>query len=243
MSATMLPKTLAVKSFLSKISGVIPILHNSFRHALFVSGNSCTPCSKHFHTSRPASGLWDFFDHKDNWGKREVPVGRPYKKDELRIKGNEDLHKLWYVLLKEYNMLLTMEHEYVRRTEVLPSPERLEKVEESLDNLWEVVRERNEALLQLTTGEGYPDRRYLTKDVLGRPRWKQPREHHVPWFMSKMLHELKFTSGMWTRPFRRLEMEQKSRQRIKAERRQLGAEKKLAARFGQKKDFRMKGHG
>ena len=48
--------------------------------------------------------------------------------DELRIKNNSDLHKLWYVLLKERNMLLTMQHEYERQCELFPNPERIEKV-------------------------------------------------------------------------------------------------------------------
>ena len=55
-------------------------------------------------------------------------AGRPWRVDELRIKSNSDLHKLWYVLLKERNMLLTMQHEYERQSELFPNPERIEKV-------------------------------------------------------------------------------------------------------------------
>jgi large subunit ribosomal protein L47 len=39
--------------------------------------------------------LMEFFDDKKNWGENEVKVGRSWKKEELRIKSNSDLHKLW----------------------------------------------------------------------------------------------------------------------------------------------------
>lgn len=70
----------------------------------------------------------EFFDDKKNWNEKEVRVGRAWKADELRLKSNSDLHKLWYVLLKERNMLKTMEHEYDDKFELFPSPERLDKV-------------------------------------------------------------------------------------------------------------------
>ena len=53
--------------------------------------------------------------------------------DELRLKSNEDLHKLWYVLLKERNRLLTMEEEYRHQHELFPSPERIDKVNDRFD--------------------------------------------------------------------------------------------------------------
>ena len=43
--------------------------------------------------SRP--DLMEFFDSPKNWGAKNVRVGRQWKKDELRLKSNEDLHKLW----------------------------------------------------------------------------------------------------------------------------------------------------
>jgi large subunit ribosomal protein L47 len=38
----------------------------------------------------------EFFDDKKNWAAESIKVGRSWNKDELRIKSNEDLHKLWY---------------------------------------------------------------------------------------------------------------------------------------------------
>jgi large subunit ribosomal protein L47 len=50
-------------------------------------------------------------------------------------------------------MLLTMEHECKREYQVFPSPERRDKVEESMENLEAVVRERNKAYFELETTE------------------------------------------------------------------------------------------
>jgi large subunit ribosomal protein L47 len=38
----------------------------------------------------------EFFDDKKNWGETAVRTGRSWKVEELRIKSNTDLHKLWY---------------------------------------------------------------------------------------------------------------------------------------------------
>lgn len=54
-----------------------------------------TSCCSSIHTSSSYGGLMEFFDDKKNWGETEVKVGRAWKIEELRIKSNEDLHKLW----------------------------------------------------------------------------------------------------------------------------------------------------
>lgn len=107
---------------------------------------------RNFHTSFPRLDLMQFFDDKKNWGQSEVKSGRSWTLDELRIKSNGDLHKLWFVLLKEKNMLLTMEHECKDKVELFPSPERLDKVNMSMEHLETVVRERNRAYNMLETG-------------------------------------------------------------------------------------------
>lgn len=38
----------------------------------------------------------EFFDEKKNWAVERIKVGRSWSKDEMRIKSNQDLHKLWY---------------------------------------------------------------------------------------------------------------------------------------------------
>lgn len=58
-----------------------------------------------------------------------------------------------FVLLKERNMLMTLEAAAKDQFQIFPSPERLNKVQDSMDNLELVVRERNKAYHLLETGE------------------------------------------------------------------------------------------
>ncbi|KAL7549142.1 hypothetical protein ACHAWF_012411 [Thalassiosira exigua] len=75
--------------------------------------------------------------------KREAEqVGRSWSVKELRRKSYEDLHKLWYVLYKEKNMLLT-ETNLARRNEyTMVQPERRQKVRKSMGAIKHVLGER-----------------------------------------------------------------------------------------------------
>ncbi len=105
-----------------------------------------------FATSGSRPGLEEFFDDKSALGEQKIRVGRSWKLDELRLKSSSDLHKLWYVLLKERNMLLTMKQTYDDAYVTMPNDERIDKVAESMENLEEVVKERNRAYYQLECG-------------------------------------------------------------------------------------------
>ncbi|KAJ8980204.1 hypothetical protein NQ317_002217 [Molorchus minor] len=117
-----------------------------------ISSNNNIIYRRNIFASSTKFDLMEFFDDKKNWGAQEVKSGRSWNREELRLKSNGDLHKL-YVLLKERNMLLTMEQEAKDQTRLFPSPERIDKVEDSMENLEAVVRERNIAYHQLETGE------------------------------------------------------------------------------------------
>ena len=51
--------------------------------------------SRDFHTSNACLDIMEFFDNEEYWGAQKIRVGRSWLKEELRLKSNEDLHKLW----------------------------------------------------------------------------------------------------------------------------------------------------
>jgi large subunit ribosomal protein L47 len=57
-----------------------------------------------------------------------VLSGRSWKASELRLKSWDDLNKLWYVLLKEKNMLMTQRQMLHSQNLRFPNPERIPKV-------------------------------------------------------------------------------------------------------------------
>ncbi|KAL7292815.1 hypothetical protein TKK_0013641 [Trichogramma kaykai] len=95
----------------------------------------------------------ELFDEENNWNNVKIQSGCSWLKGELIIKSNDDLHKLWYVLLKERNMLLTMEHVCQEKYEIFPNSEQIDKVAESMENIEVVVLERSEAYHLLEIGE------------------------------------------------------------------------------------------
>lgn len=55
-------------------------------------------------------------------------LGRSWKAAELRLKSWDELQKLWYVLLKEKNMLMTQRQMLHAQNLRFPNPERIPKV-------------------------------------------------------------------------------------------------------------------
>lgn len=136
------------------------------------------------HSTPRQNGLMEFFDDPKNWAQDRVRVGRSWKTDELRLKSNEELHKLWFVLLKERNMLLTMEEAYKQEWKYFPNPERIDKVEDSMTNLETVVRERNKAYHLLETGTDGERPAVLRYNPLGIRSLYRMRQYRIPKFMN-----------------------------------------------------------
>lgn len=83
-----------------------------------------------------------FRDPVDRQTRSTEPVGRSWSVTELRRKSYQDLHKLWYVLYKERNMLLTEQQLSRRRQIMFPQPERMQKVQKSMGAIKQVLGER-----------------------------------------------------------------------------------------------------
>ncbi|KAG5019806.1 39S ribosomal protein L47, mitochondrial [Glycine soja] len=87
--------------------------------------------------------LQEFFE-ADRSPEDDKPVvyGRSWKACELRLKSWDDLHKLWYVLLKEKNMLMTQRQMLNAQNLRFPNPERIPKVRKSMCRIKHVLTER-----------------------------------------------------------------------------------------------------
>ncbi|XP_011814059.1 PREDICTED: 39S ribosomal protein L47, mitochondrial [Colobus angolensis palliatus] len=120
----------ALKASRSLITPQVPACTGFFLGLLPKSTPNVTSFHQYrlLHTTLSRKGLEEFFDDPKNWGQEKVKSGAAWTCQQLRNKSNEDLHKLWYVLLKERNMLLTLEQEAKRQRLPMPSPERLDKI-------------------------------------------------------------------------------------------------------------------
>ena len=88
-------------------------------------------------------GIEEFYDTTTEKG--ELPLtGRAWSASELRLKSFSDLHKLWFILLKERNMLETERQlaRSTRRPELWREPYRMRKVKKSMARIKHVLGER-----------------------------------------------------------------------------------------------------
>ncbi|CAH0476952.1 unnamed protein product [Peronospora belbahrii] len=77
-------------------------------------------------------------------GSKQVTVGGDWKAWMLREKSTKDLHKLWFVLLKERNALLTELQHCRAKNLVMSNPSRRTKVKKSMARIKLVLHERSQ---------------------------------------------------------------------------------------------------
>ncbi|XP_040988091.1 39S ribosomal protein L47, mitochondrial isoform X2 [Juglans microcarpa x Juglans regia] len=103
-------------------------LSRIFGRTLFAAAKSETSAATAAAASAARNPLEEFFE-ADRSVDDDKPVvyGRSWKASELRLKSWDDLHKLWYVLLKEKNMLMTQRQMLHAQNLRFPNPERVPK--------------------------------------------------------------------------------------------------------------------
>jgi large subunit ribosomal protein L47 len=73
------------------------------------------------------------------------PPGRRWSAAEIRLKSDDDLQKLWVVLLRERNMLYSVKMLHERRKTSMPHRDRLQKTRKSMAMIKRVLGERDRA--------------------------------------------------------------------------------------------------
>lgn len=98
------------------------------------------------YSSSPVSfSMEEFFPPKLKEGEAEYRSGRPWTAAELRLKSFEDLHRLWFVCLKEQNMLLSDRLYYRQVGQAAPRGADLGKVKRTMARIKVVLWERARA--------------------------------------------------------------------------------------------------
>lgn len=87
------------------------------------------------------------------------------------------------------------------------------QVEESMENLLNVVAERDVALSQLETGVSCEPGRRWAHNELGRGYWRKCTEHYVPIHMNARLRRSTSLSGPWQQKWLRLYREKRLQER------------------------------
>ncbi|KAI8819552.1 mitochondrial 39-S ribosomal protein L47 (MRP-L47)-domain-containing protein [Fimicolochytrium jonesii] len=102
------------------------------------------------HGLAPQRGLQDFFDNEKGWtwNEKDYPTGRAWKAADLRIKSFEDLHKLWWVCIKEQNKLYSQQVEARRFDLMFPYSDRFKQVKSTMKAIKVVLWERRIAWMQ-----------------------------------------------------------------------------------------------
>ena len=95
-------------------------------------------------SSIPLRGLEEFQSlSKPRRGAEKVTTGGEWTAALLRTKSSDDIQKLWFVLLKERNALLSERAESRAKGALMKNPERRTKVKKSMARIKFILHERS----------------------------------------------------------------------------------------------------
>ncbi|PVV05450.1 hypothetical protein BB560_000028 [Smittium megazygosporum] len=103
---------------------------------------------KQFNLSFKPRGLEEFFENGQALPVKQIETGRAWTAAELRNKSWEDLNKLWYVLLKERNLLATQKEEAARNKidySYFSNTDRIVACKKSMARIKTVLEQRRQA--------------------------------------------------------------------------------------------------
>eukprot|EP00594_Rhizosolenia_setigera_P015430 CAMPEP_0178957040 /NCGR_PEP_ID=MMETSP0789-20121207/10657_1 /TAXON_ID=3005 /ORGANISM="Rhizosolenia setigera, Strain CCMP 1694" /LENGTH=214 /DNA_ID=CAMNT_0020639173 /DNA_START=73 /DNA_END=717 /DNA_ORIENTATION=+ len=121
---------------------------NQLQKTAPAKGHIHNNCRFFHNTPIQLMGLEEFRDTTSRSERMEKLVGREWTVKELRRKSYDDLHKLWYVLYKEKNMLMTETKLSKRNGIVMPQPERRTKVKRGMNAIKVVLGERKREAIE-----------------------------------------------------------------------------------------------
>jgi len=96
---------------------------------------------RHIHASSMMRGVDEFYDQVEGDQEGNLYTGRAWRASELRLKSFDELHQLWFVLLKEKNRLAT-DRAVQENQRGWSGVGRMRKVKESMARIKTVLRER-----------------------------------------------------------------------------------------------------
>lgn len=146
----------------------------------FLPGHYEFAGKRYVNGSRIGLGLGEFFENGLSLpvfdpANRKI-YGRAWSADELRRKSFEDLHKLWFVLLKELNLLSTQRAEATRMGQRWFGMHRMYKCRLSMARIKTVLSERqslHEQSVRLTRNDQPSSEGDIIIEIQRRDKMKQ----------------------------------------------------------------------
>ncbi|KAF2763004.1 MRP-L47-domain-containing protein [Pseudovirgaria hyperparasitica] len=137
----------------------------------------------------PNHPLWGFFNPAKTFSAKpheDHAHGNPWHPDQLRIKSFDDMHKIWWMCVKDLNRMATEEGERLRLNLQFGDKEMRERqihVRRTMSNIKQVLRERHyswleaKELVRQNPALGVPDKR-MYEDEDENDYWEDEAEEN-----------------------------------------------------------------